>query len=195
MGRRKKNINVELKLEQYDLPLTEEVKMSETQTLDSLETEIDKARAELEATKLEIAEKKKQLEITPLRKLEDDEVVIMKRMETRSVASEGLRQKIAQQKAYDSEMVTGKFINRRHPGKVSEKLTYMKYETDPVKWYDFCDGKVYTIPRGFSDQINNDYYSPHFIQKTQALDPNQPASSIHDVDTSNKKYAFVPVNF
>jgi hypothetical protein len=91
-------------------------------------------------------------------------------------------------------MITGKFMNRRAPGQ-TVKLTYLRYETDPVKWYSFEDGKIYTIPRGFADQLNEHYYTPHFIQKQTEMDPNRPASAIHDVDTSNKKYAFVPVNF
>lgn len=90
--------------------------------------------------------------------------------------------------------MTGKFINRRAPGQ-SAKLTYLKYADDPVKWYTMEDGKVYTIPRGFADQINEYYYTPHFIQKQGIMDPNAPSSAIHDVDTSNKKYAFTPINF
>lgn len=198
MGRRKKENNIELKLEQFNLPLDKpEVAMSDTQTLETLEQEIDKARLELEATKQQIEERKKQLEVTPLRQLEDDEVVIMKKVETRSQASLALKQKIDQQKNYDKQMVTGKFINRRAPGQMA-KLTYMKYEDDPVKWYPMEDGKVYTIPRGFADQINEHYYSPHFVKKTgefNEMNPQEFGNPIHSVDTSNKKYAFVPVSF
>ena len=84
-------------------------------------------------------------------------------------------------------------MNRRAPGNPA-KLTYMKYADDPVKWYTFEDGKVYTIPRGFADQINEYYHRPIFIQKEGELDPSNP-SQIHAVDTSNKSYAFVPVEF
>jgi hypothetical protein len=180
-----------------DLQLNSEVPMTDTQTLESIETEIDKARAELEATKKQIEERKEQLKTTPLRELGDDEVMIMKKQISGHVKNAGLKEKIEKQKAFDSQMVTGKFINRRSPGKASEKLTYMKYEDDPVKWYDFRDGGVYTIPRGFADQINEHYYTPHFIKRSPdaTLDPNTIPDAIQDVDTSNKKYSFVPISF
>lgn len=117
-----------------------------------------------------------------------------------AVKNSGLSEKIQKQKEFDSVLVTGRFSNRRAPGQ-SVKLPYQKYADDPVKWWPFEDGKVYTIPRGFADQINggteNDplYYTPRFVQKTGIMDPDAPASSIHDVDTSNKKYSFTPVNF
>jgi hypothetical protein len=91
-------------------------------------------------------------------------------------------------------MVTGKFINRRAPGQ-TVKLPYIKYGHETPKWWVFEDGKVYDIPRGFADQINDHYYTPKFIQSTAIMDPNRPASSIQEVDTSNKKYSFVPMNF
>ena len=115
-----------------------------------------------------------------------------------STEKKALKEKIEKQKAFDNQKVTGKFINRRHPGKVSEKLLYQKYEDDPVKWYDFQDGGVYTIPRGFADQINEHYYTPIFNQKQgeQRLSSNLgDNSAISDVDTSKKKYSFVPVGF
>jgi hypothetical protein len=91
-------------------------------------------------------------------------------------------------------MITGKFINRRAPGQAA-KLTYIKYEDDLPKWYMLEDNKVYTLPRGFVDQINDHYYTPHFVQTQGVMDPNRPCTAIHDVDTSNKKYAFIPLGF
>ncbi len=168
--------------------------MKESVVLETLETEIDKARVELEKTKMEIEEKKQEVKRISSREVGEDEMIIIKKQAARSVQGEALKAKIERQKAYDNEKVTGKFINRRAPGQPA-KLTYMKYEDDPVKWYNFEDGKVYTIPRGFSDQINDHYFTPQFIKKDGPMDPNAPSSQIHEVDTSNKKYAFLPVSF
>lgn len=187
MARQKKTLSLQIEEKK-------EVIMSDSQVLESLETEIDKARLELEKTKSEIEEKKTQLKTMPAREVTEDEMIIVKKQVNISAEKAALKAKIEKQRQHDSEMVTGKFMNRRAPG-MAAKLTYMKYETDPVKWYNLEDGKVYTIPRGFADQINDHYYTPHFIQKQGPMDPNAPSTQIHDVDTSNKKYAFVPVNF
>ena len=118
----------------------------------------------------------------------------VKKQNTMSASNTAAKAMIEKQKLIDNVMITGKFMNRRSPGQ-PVKLTYLKYEDDPVKWYNFEDGKVYTIPTGFAEQINEHYHTPHFIQKEGTMDPNRPASAIHDVDTSQKKYAFVPVKF
>jgi len=194
------NMTRQKKIKSLQVEKNPEVNMSDTQTLDSVQTELDLARQELERTKLEIEEKKSQMKAMPAREVTEDEMLIVKKQVTMSSEKLALKAKIEKQKSYDSVMVTGKFMNRRSPGK-SEKLAYMKYDTDPVKWYVFEDGKVYTIPRGFADQLNGGseddpcYYTPHFIQKPGEMDPNKPSSAIHHVDTTNKKYAFVPVNF
>lgn len=181
------------KQQQEEVSMTEEkgLMVTEEAQLESLESEIDKARQELERTKLQLEEKKKQLESMP---------AVTEKNVTTGNSERSLSEKIAAMKAYDCEKVTGKFINRRAPGHVA-KLTYMKYADDPVKWYEFRDGGIYTIPRGFADQINEHYYTPHFIQKTASesiLIGNESAgemSTIAQVDTSNKKYAFVPQHF
>ncbi len=166
------------------------VAIAPTQELELLESELDRARLELERTKLEIEAKKKELASVP----------IAEKNVTVGNKSLALKEKIEAMKAYDNQMVTGKFINRRAPGK-TEKLTYMKYEDDPVKWYEFRDGGVYTIKRGFADQINEHYYTPHFIQKHPSemiLIGDETAgesSTIAEVDTSNKKYSFSPIHF
>lgn len=182
------------KIKSLHIEQTQETPMSDAQVLESLETEIDKARIELEKAKREVEEKKSQLKTMSAREVTEDEMIIVKKQVNMSSEKAALKAKIERQKQMDSELVTGKFMNRRAPG-MEAKLTYMKYETDPVKWYTMQDGKVYTIPRGFADQINDHYYTPHFIQKQGPMDPNAPQTQIHDVDTSNKKYAFVPVKF
>lgn len=159
--------------------------------LEQIQQELDLARVELEKTKLQIEENKKAISSLP----------VVKDAPAASIEGQSLAAKIAEQKAYDNQMVTGKFSNLRAPGQ-SVKLPYIKYADDPVKWYPFDHGKVYTIPRGFADQLNGGteenpcYYMPHFIKNEGAiLDPTRPESGIHAVDTSNKKYMFSPVNF
>jgi len=169
-------------------------------TLESVQQEIDRARMELESTKRQIEEKKLELRTAGGRLISEDEKKIMEKSVTMTNEKNSLKEKIDRQQSYDSELVTGRFMNRRAPGQ-AVKLPYIKYATDPVKWYPFEDGKVYTIPRGFAEQLNggseNDpcYYTPQFTQKSGEMDPNKPSSAIHAVDASNKKYAFTPINF
>jgi len=168
--------------------------MKEIEVLENLETEIDRARQELEKTKVEIEEKKHEMGKISSRTHSEEELEITKKQVANSVKGGALKEKIERQKAYDNQMITGRFMNLRAPGQPA-KLTYMKYADDPVKWYNFEDRKTYTIPRGFVDQINEYYHTPRFIQKNEPMDPDAPSSQIHDVDTSNKKYAFVPLGF
>jgi len=188
MGRHKKikTVHIEEK---------NEVPMSEEKQLESLQSELDLARAELQKTKLQIEENKQQMQqMTSRRELDDQEKAIVAKQINRTNESLANAEKIAAQKAHDCEKVTGRFINRRAPGQPA-KLTYMKYAEDPVKWYTFEDGKIYTINRGFADQINEHYHTPQFVQKDTIMDPNRPETAINEVDTSNKKYAFVPTAF
>jgi len=186
------------KSEQEELTLGES--MSGDQTLECVQQEIDKARIELENTKREIEEKKLELKRTPGREISEQEKEIMNKPVGMTSSRTAIKEKIDRQQARDSELVTGKFMNRRAPGQ-SVKLPYIKYATDPVKWYPLEDGKTYTIPRGFADQLNGGseddpcYYTPQFVQKSGEMDPNKPSSAIHSVDSSNKKYAFTPIHF
>lgn len=170
-----------------------EVPMTETEVLETLEKDIDQARLELEATRREIEEKKAEL-ASPRRDISVEEKSIMDKQQSRKVKNQALQDKIDKMQARDSEKVTGKFINLRAKGQ-SVKLTYMRYAEDPVKWYTLEDGKTYTIPRGFADEINEHYHTPRFIQRTEPMDPSQPTSQIQDVDTSDKKYAFVALGY
>lgn len=181
------------KIKEVESILKVENEMSETQVLESIETEIDLKRKELENMKVELSEVQEKLQ---RREVDHEERRIIEKQVQGHAKGNGLKEKIEKQQEFDNVMVTGKFINRRHPGS-SVKLTYMKYADDPVKWYDFDDGKVYTIKRGFADQINDYYYKPHFIKKNpdEFMDPNKPQSAISNIDTSNKLYSFVPVAF
>lgn len=191
MSRKKNEKLLEVSMVQEKESMTTEIEVEGfRQELDVIRVEIERARIEMKELEL----KKQELMATPARReLSEEEKTINDKLINVRSHNEGLRNKIEAQKAYDNMKVTGKFMNRRAPGN-PVKLTYMKYADDPVKWYTFQDGAVYTIPRGFADQINDHYYRPKFIQKEGEMDPSNP-SQIHSVDTSNKSYAFVPVNF
>lgn len=205
MGRRKKEKSLQIEKKEavmtdvLDAPLIE----NDEKQLEAVQVEIDLARQELEKTRMEIEEKKHQLElmkVTPSRHIDEAERKIIDKQVGMISAKTTLSEKIEKQKAYDSVMVTGRFSNRRAPGQ-PVKLPYVKYDTDPVKWYPLEDGKVYTIPRGFADQLNGGteenpcYYTPRFNQIQGEMDPNKPESAIHSVDSTNKKYMFTPINF
>jgi hypothetical protein len=186
MGRKKKE-------KQIEVPMAQEI-VTENE-VETMRQELDQARIELEKTRIEIEAKKKELGtlILPKRELSEEEQAIQDKQIKGFVKNDALKEKNEAQRAYDNVMVTGKFINRRAPGNPA-KLTYYKHLGDVDKWYTFEDGKVYTIKRGFADQINEHYHRPIFVQKDGELDPANP-SQIHHVDTSNKCYAFVPVSF
>ena len=162
--------------------------------LEQLNKELDEVRIELERARLDIEAKKRELAALP---------VEVKAAEAPAVAVKdaSLFSKIQEMKARDSVMVTGKFYNLRVKGK-SEKLPYLKYGDEPVKWWPFSHGQVYTIPKGFADQINGGtesdpcYYMPTFIKNEGAIiNPDDPGTGIHAVDTSDKKFSFVPLHF
>lgn len=206
VNKKENNINSNL-LSQPEIDLGEdfektEVCMSNNATIDqealeSLESEMDRVRVELQNTKNELEAKREELKNINTQV----PVVVKDAAPATQVKNQGLSEKIAAQKVLDNQMVTGKFSNLRAPGQ-TVKLPYHKYADDPVKWWTFEHGKVYTIPRGFADQINGGdennpcYYTPAFIKNENAIiDPTKPESGIHSVDTSNKKYMFSPINF
>ncbi len=174
-----------------DANLSNEESDKENQ-LEILNRELDEARIELERARLDIEAKKRELAALPVQ---------VKAAESPAIAikdSSGL-EKIAAMKARDSVMVTGKFYNLRVKGQ-SVKLPYLKYGDEPVKWWPFSHGQVYTIPKGFADQINGGtesdpcYYTPQFIKNENVIiDPDEPGTGIHSVDTSDKKYSFTPM--
>lgn len=199
MGRQKKIKSVQTEIIKPEVKMSSELAVLEPPTqeaeLETLQGEIDLARVELERTKLEIEEKKRELVFSERRReLDKDEQNIATKQISRTSEVTAKLADLQKQKQYDSVKVTGKFLNIRAPGQ-PVKLPYMKYAEDPVKWHPFEHGKVYTIPRGFADQINEYYHVPKFTQREGVMDPNVPCSQIQEVDTSNKKYAFVPVGF
>lgn len=155
------------------------------------ELEMIKMQIELEKAKLELEELRNKSKAISSRVIDEDEQAIIDKQLARINEDKTIKEKIRSQKAYDNHPVTGKFLNRRAPGQMA-KLPYIKYDDDPVKWYEMYDGKTYTIPRGFADQINEYYHTPVFVQKDGPIEnPDDPGSQIAHVDTSNKKYAFV----
>ncbi len=197
MGRKKK-INPVQDKEKDEVTMTLELESElEAVRVDVEASKLDKIKAEIAAAKIELAKLKtdvSEVHVPAIRELDADEVVLKEKQINRGNESNALKEKIAAQKKYDNQMITGKFMNRRSPGN-PVKLTYNKYIDDPVKWYDFRDGGTYTIPRGFVDQINEHYHTPKFTQRQGPMDPENPDSMISEVDTSNKKYAFVPIGF
>ena len=90
---------------------------------------------------------------------------------------------------FDSQMVKGKFMNLRAPGQ-PVKLTYHKYSTDIEEgWKTFNHGEIYTIQRGFADQINNHYAKISFNKGTGQMNALEAAPSRSPI------YAFVPLEF
>ena len=146
MGRRKGSLNKkseEIQDEKNEVVMSDVATMEPIATeavLDSVQTEVDLARAELERLKYQIEEKKKEFEFVPRRDISPEEKRISEKQVTMTNENKSANQLIEKQKAWDNQLVTGKFINRRAPGQPA-KLTYLKYADDPVKWYTFQDGK------------------------------------------------------
>lgn len=202
MSRPKKENNIHLDSEEKQEVIMSNVNApAASEDLESLESEMDRVRVELQKTKLELEEKKNELTNFPRRDISEKEKELSQKQVAGFVKNESLKAKIEEQKKRDSEQVTGKFSNLRAPGQ-GVKLPYHKYADDPVKWWTFEHGQVYTIPRGFADQINGEdpncpcYYTPQFIKNENAIaNPDDPGTGIHHIDTSNKKYMFSPINF
>ncbi len=207
MARPKKNKhlqvkeNLEVSMTKASDETTEKIKnhketmvQADEVVLEKVNMEIDVSLNELEKIKKEIAEHREDLKRLNAREYDQKELEISEKMLSKGNTSNALKEKIARQKEYDNQKVTGRFTNRRAPGQPA-KLAYIKYEDDPVKWYEFMDGYNYTIPRGFADQINEHYHTPHFIKNDAPMNADNPESGISAVDTSNKKYMFSPVGF
>ena len=55
----------------------------------------------------------------------------------------------------DSKPVTGRFKYFECPGETL-KFPFRKHKKDPMKWYTFVDGEVYTIPRGVASHLQRE---------------------------------------
>lgn len=209
MGRQKKNLSLQIEEKKIEVVMSEENQQETLEnealeiTLEGIQQEIDKARKELEQTKVAIEEKKQELKVSPRREIDENEQRIIDKQVNNINKRKNRSDVIEKMRIHDSAMITGRFMNRRTPGQ-KVKLPYLKHATDPVKWYSFKDGGTYTIPRGFADQLNGGddknpcYYTPVFLQKEgpqPISDKTGDNSAIAEVDTSQKKYAFVPVGF
>lgn len=207
MARKKKEVQMstnEVAVQETAVAPVDASVENQYQELENVEQSLDMARLELERVRQELAAlqdaKKNALKIDDSRReIDADERKIIEKQHNVNNERNTLRNKIEEQKRFDKELVTGKFIHRHKPGGMA-KLTYIKYADDLPKWWTFEDNKIYTIPRGFADQINEYYHKPRFIEKPQGSYNLTPAttgdnSSIHSVDREDKMYAFVPVNF
>lgn len=187
MARQKLSKELDNEVVKEENVMTNEVQLNEVQS------EIDLAVLELNRINLEIEQKKRELEASNLNK----PIPVSEKVVSSLDKKRGAAKVIEAQKAYDNQMVTGRFFNQRNPGQ-KVRLTYIKYDDDPVKWYDFDHNGVYTIKRGFANQINEHYYTPQFTKKTD-IQEHSPTlgdnSAIAEVKTDKKKYAFVPIEF
>ncbi len=177
MGRPKNSKNIK-----------KEVEMTVTQETPAL-SELEQMRTAMAVMQKELDAAKSAPKYEAKREISPDEQYFIDKQHTRGNVKKALAEKIDAQRDYDNQLVTGKFINRRAPGQ-TVKLPYYKHEGDVDKWYTFEDGKSYTIKRGFADQLNEEYYTPHFIQSTAPTEEGNAHSIIESVDTSQKKYAF-----
>ena len=144
--------------------MTDETIVQGEVELENVQNEVDLARVELEKLKNEIEDaKKKKKKVEARRDISEDEQRIIDKQVTNINQKKSTDDVIAKQKTIDNQKVKGRFMNRRNPGQAI-KLPYHKYVDDPVVWYHFQDGGVYTIPRGFADQINVYYQTPIFVQ-------------------------------
>ena len=125
----------------------------ETAVLEAVETDIDLKRKELNEINAAIEEKKSKLKRMERREYSAKENEIADKQISQQVKGNAAKDIIEKQKAFDNVMVTGRFFNLRNPGQAQD-LPYIKYSDDPVKLWHFEHGEVYTIPRGFADQLN-----------------------------------------
>lgn len=187
MGRKKKYKEVNM---------TEILEKPIESQLEALQTEMDLARKELEETKTLIQARRDELKSMNNREYDKKEIEISEKQITQGSEKSALKKKIEAQKEYDSVMVKGRFLNQRAPGQ-SAKLTYMKYDTDQAKWWLFEHNKVYTIPRGFADQINEYYAKITYNQKRDDViqDPDRPGTSLEATPIRQQIYSFSPLNW
>lgn len=160
------------------------------------QSELDIVRLELEKAKKELEEQKHQIQLNSKRVLDDKELDICAKQQTMGNEMKAKKEALEQQRIYDSQMITGKFINMRAPGQ-RVRLTYCKHATDLAKWWDFDHNKNYTIPRGFADQINEHYARIEHKQKVQDIitNPDQPGTALEPTVTRHQLYAFVPTQW
>lgn len=193
---RRKKVDMEEKSLTIVPPALEELEMLET-SLDSVKSQLLAAQRELDEKKQEMKDlemKKYHAPVYEKRELDEQEKSIVERQLHGFTKNAGLKAKIEAQREYDNQMVTGRFINRKQPGGTAV-LTYSKYPDDFPTWKHFKDGCTYTIKRGYADQINEHYHTPAFIKNEGSMEDSDNGTAIHSVDTSDKKYAFVPVGF
>ena len=127
--------------------------------------------------------------VTPLRELDDVEKQLVENQKSIYNMREEGKKMIDRKRDVDSQMIKGKFMNLRAPGQ-PVKLTYHKYATDLEEgWKTFNHGEIYTIQRGFADQINNHYAKISFNKGTGQM------NALEATPSRSPIYAFVPLEF
>ena len=175
--------------------LEKETEVSQDEVLETTLTELDLARKELEETKALIEAKKHELKLKGARAYDKQDLDSIEKKITSGNKNNALAKKIAAQRDYDNVMVTGKFLNQRAPGQ-QVKLPYCKHVGDQDKWYTFDHGKVYTIKRGFADQINEYYAKITHNQKLDVTisDEQNPGTPLEST-VRHQLYSFSPVSW
>lgn len=174
---------------QKNMALAAEKMMEDLQAqMDEMRNEIEKLRIE----KAQIVEEKK----VYARELDAKEIELIEKQVSNTNAKQALREKIEAQKKFDNVMVRGKFLNQRAPGQ-AVKLTYMKYADDLAKWWTFEHNKIYTIPRGFADQINEYYAKIRFApgEGPKTTQDGDMGEALDQTPIREQLYAFVPIGF
>jgi hypothetical protein len=165
--------------------------------IESANQELDQVRKDLEKAKIELEAKQTEMKLMKVRReLDEQEIAIMNKQISNGNEVQAKLSALEKQKAFDNVKVTGKFLNQRYPGQ-TVKLPYVKYATDEAKWYTFQHNKVYTIPRGFADQINEHYARITYTQKENNVisNPDNPGTALENVPVRHQLYAFVPNSF
>lgn len=190
-------VKQELEVVNYQMPEEGQNNMvlAAEKMMEDLQSQMDEMRNEMEKLRVEkaqIIEEKK----VYARELDDKEVVLVEKQINNTNKRQALKEKIEAQKKYDNVMVRGKFLNQRAPGQ-SVKLTYLKYDTDLAKWWPFEHNKIYTIPRGFADQINEYYANIKYNEGKgpTSIEDGAMGEALDHTPVREQIYAFVPVSF
>lgn len=181
---------------QVDEPIEQDVN-EKYGLIESANQELDQIRKDLEKAKLELEAKQTEMKLMKVRRdLDEQELAIMNKQITNGNEKAAKLSALEKQMQFDNVKVTGKFLNQRYPGQ-TVKLPYVKYATDEAKWYTFHHNKVYTIPRGFADQINEHYARITYRQKENNVisNPDSPGTALENEPVRHQLYAFVPTQF
>jgi len=110
---------------------------------------------------------------------------------------EMFRKKLAMQKARDSEIVRGKFINHEQSGAPLD-FWYKAYPGDKLQRWHFKDGEIKEIPLGVAMHINNNCSTPvyeHLKGDKKMIAGNNDEGENLTVTGYKNRFSFQPLNF